>query len=99
MQGAPAGEIEAAYADALTCTRERRARSFELRGTTSYAHWLQDHQRGVEAYQLLAPLYATFTGGFDTRDVREARERLAELGGTTLDAVRRFELTSRRRRG
>jgi predicted ATPase len=37
------------------------------------------HGRKDEAHARLAPLYAMFTEGFDTRDLRDARALLAEL--------------------
>jgi hypothetical protein len=32
-----------------------------------------------EARELLAPVYGSFTGGFDTRDLKEAKALLDEL--------------------
>jgi predicted ATPase len=43
--------------------------------------WLQQGRRG-SARALLAPVYAWFTEGFDTPDLREAHVLLMELGGT-----------------
>jgi hypothetical protein len=40
---------------------------------------LGDQGRRVDAYYLLAPLYARFTEGFDTRDLREAKALLGAL--------------------
>ena len=34
-----------------------------------------------EAYDLLAPIYDWFTEGFDTKDLKEARLLLDDLGG------------------
>ena len=36
--------------------------------------------RTREARELLAPIYGWFTEGFDTRDLKEARALLDELG-------------------
>src|SRR5439155_1003660 len=44
------------------------------------ATMLQAEGRAAEARDLLAPLYRTFTEGFDTRDLREAKALLDELG-------------------
>jgi len=79
--GASAAEIEAAFAAALDAAQRYEARSLELRAATSYARWLGGQGRGIEAHELLAPLYATFTEGFDTRDLLEARELLQGLEG------------------
>jgi len=64
---------------ALTIARGQQARSLELRATQDLCGiW---HGRGqiVEARDLLAPIYAWFTEGFDTCDLREARELLEQL--------------------
>jgi predicted ATPase len=40
--------------------------------------WQRQGKR-IEARELLAPLYGWFTEGFDTADLREAKELLDEL--------------------
>jgi predicted ATPase len=55
------------------------AKAFELRAATRLGLLLQAQGRGTEARELLAPLYASFTEGFDTRDLREAKALLEEL--------------------
>jgi len=79
-QGAEAPTVEAAYRDAIAVAQRQGARSYELRATTSLGRWLQSHDRAAEAHTLLGPLYAWFTEGFDTRDLREAKALLEELG-------------------
>jgi class 3 adenylate cyclase len=90
-QGAPPAEVEAAFAVALDFMREHGTRSYELRTATSYGRWLGAQRRQTEARELVAPLYATFTEGFATRDLIEARQLLEELGaggaGTAADAA------------
>jgi predicted ATPase len=39
----------------------------------------QRQGKHIEARELLAPLYGWFTEGFDTADLREAKELLDEL--------------------
>jgi len=39
----------------------------------------RDHEKRNEARDLLAPIYAWFTEGFDTRDLREAKALLGTL--------------------
>ena len=39
----------------------------------------RDQGRRTEAHDLLAPIYRSFTEGFDTRDLKEAAALLAEL--------------------
>ena len=41
---------------------------------------LRDQGRREEARELLAPVYGWFTEGFDTRDLKEAKALLDELG-------------------
>jgi predicted ATPase/DNA-binding winged helix-turn-helix (wHTH) protein len=53
--------------------------SFKFRAAYDLASLL--HERGalIEARELLAPLYSEFSDGFDTRDLRRARELLEQL--------------------
>ena len=70
---------EASFREAIALARRQGARMYELRATTSLARWLTEGGRVTEARRLLAPLYASFTEGFDTRDLMEARALLEEL--------------------
>ncbi len=76
--GTPA-EIDGAFAEALAAARRWSAKFYELRAATGYAHWLCGAGRRDEARELLVPLYASFSEGFDSRDLREARELLERL--------------------
>ena len=78
--GADPHGVEASYRDAIAVARRLGAKSYELRATTSLGRLLQLQARAAEARDLLAPLYAGFTEGFDTRDLREAKALLADLG-------------------
>jgi class 3 adenylate cyclase/tetratricopeptide (TPR) repeat protein len=78
--GGPADEAAARYHRALAIAREQGARSFELRAATSLARLWRDQGKRAEARALLAPVYAWFTEGFDTRDLIDAKALLAELG-------------------
>jgi predicted ATPase len=51
-----------------------------LRAATSLARLRRDQGKRAEARDLLAPVYAWFTEGFDTRDLIEAKALLEELG-------------------
>jgi len=64
----------------LAIAREQGARSLELRAATSLARLSRDQGKRAEARDLLAPLYAWFTEGFDTRDLIDAKTLLEELG-------------------
>jgi predicted ATPase len=57
----------------------QEARSLELRAATSLAGlWAEQGERR-QAYDLLAPVNAWFSEGFDTADLREARALLDQL--------------------
>ena len=75
--GAPAVEIDAAFARALDGARQCGAKTYELRTATSYARWLCEHDRAAAAWDLLAPLHTSFSEGCDTRDLRQAGDLLA----------------------
>jgi predicted ATPase len=46
----------------------------------SLARLWRDQGKVQEARELVAPVYEWFTEGFDTRDLKEAKVLLAELG-------------------
>jgi len=77
--GGTADEAAARYHRALSIAREQGARSFELRAATSLARLWRDQGKRAEARDVLAPVYAWFTEGFDTRDLIEAKALLEEL--------------------
>jgi predicted ATPase len=70
---------EACFQQALEVARRQQARSLELRAAVSLSRLWQQQGRRQAARELLAPIYAWFTEGFDTRDLREAQILLAEL--------------------
>ena len=77
-----AGEHEGAEGDlrtALDVARRHGARSFELRAATSLARHWADRGEYDRARDLLAPVYARFTEGFDTPDLRDANALLDAL--------------------
>jgi DNA-binding SARP family transcriptional activator/predicted ATPase len=74
-----ATQAEPSLWKAIEVSRRQRARSFELRATTSLARLWQRQGRIEEARALLAPIYGWFTEGFDTCDLNEARALLGEL--------------------
>jgi predicted ATPase len=45
----------------------------------SMARLWRDQGKGEEARELLAPVYSWLTEGFDTRDLRDAKELLSDL--------------------
>jgi predicted ATPase len=72
-------EAEACFHKALAIARHQQAKSFELRTATSLAQLWQQQRKRQEAHDLLAPVYAWFTEGFDTADLQEARALLEAL--------------------
>jgi predicted ATPase len=64
---------------AISLAREQAAKSWELRATTSLARLWRDEGQRQQARDLLAAIYAWFTEGFDTLDLREAKTLLSEL--------------------
>jgi predicted ATPase len=70
---------EAGFHQAIEVSRRQRAKSWELRATTSLARMWQAQHRTDEARKSLAQIYQWFTEGFDTPDLLEARTLLEEL--------------------
>ena len=73
------GPAEESYFTALGIAREQEAKLWELRAATSLARLWREQGRRAEARDLLAPLYGSFTEGFDTQDLKEAKALLEEL--------------------
>jgi predicted ATPase len=78
--GAKFGDVEALFNKALDVARRRHTRLWELRAATSYAHILRDAGRRGTARDILEPVFARFTEGFDTADLTQARALLESLG-------------------
>jgi predicted ATPase len=64
---------------ALSVARQQRAKSWELRAAMSMAQLWRDHGKPRQARELLAPIYNSFTEGFDTVDLKEAKTLLDAL--------------------
>jgi predicted ATPase len=67
------------FEQAISLAREQAAKSWELRATTSLARLWRDEGKRQQARDLLAAIYAWFTEGFDTLDLRKAKTLLSEL--------------------
>jgi predicted ATPase len=74
-----AAKAQAYFERALQIARQQQAKSWELRAAMSMARMWCDQGRRQQACELLAPVYAWFTEGFDTRDLKEARALLDAL--------------------
>ena len=79
------GEAEVEFTRALAVARQQQAKSWELRAAMSLARLWRDQGKVQQAHELLAPVYGWFTEGFDTRDLKEAKALLEELGAWRLE--------------
>jgi predicted ATPase len=72
-------DAEASFLHAMEIAQRQQAKMWELRATCCLAR-LQHHQgKRAVARELLAPVYAWFTEGFDTVDLQEAKALLDQL--------------------
>jgi predicted ATPase len=76
---ANADEAEKCFRQALDISRSQQAKSLELRAVMSLARLWQRQGKQNEAHGLLGDCYAWFTEGFDTADLREAKELLETM--------------------
>jgi tetratricopeptide (TPR) repeat protein len=72
-------EAETAMQQGIDVARRQNAKSWELRGAMSLARLRRQQGRPQEAVALLAPIYAWFTEGLDTADLKEAKALLDKL--------------------
>ena len=72
-------EAERSFRRAIEIAVRQQARSWELRGAMSLARLLAKKGRRDDARATLAPVFAQFTEGLDTSDLREAKTLLEEL--------------------
>ncbi len=83
-----AAAAEASFRKALGIARDQGARGFELRTATSLGRLLAEQGRGAEALPPLAAVYQTYTEGFETRDLQDARDLLDRLAPRPRATVR-----------
>jgi predicted ATPase len=74
-----AAQAQAHFNRALTVARDQKAKSWELRAATRLAQLWRDQGERQQANDLLAPIYEWFTEGFETPDLKVARQLLADL--------------------
>jgi predicted ATPase len=74
-----AAKAEAHFERALAVARQQRTKSWELRAAMSMARLWRDQGKRKQAHDLLAPVYSWFAEGFDTLDLKEAKELLERL--------------------
>ena len=82
-----AARAESHFTAALAIARRQQAKSWELRTATSYARLMRGQGRAREAHDLLAPIYGWFTEGFATKDLKDAKVLLDELGERSLSGT------------
>jgi predicted ATPase len=78
-----AGEAERCLIESLNWSRRQRARSWELRAATDLASLWASQQQPDRARAVLAPIFESFSEGFDTTDLMAAAELLATLTSKT----------------
>jgi len=76
-----AAQAEKSFRAAIDISRRQKAKSWELRATTSLTRLLAKQDHRDEARAMLADIYHWFTEGFDTADLKDAKALLDELSG------------------
>jgi predicted ATPase len=74
-------EAEASLRHGLELSRSQGARSFELRAAISLARLWDKHGERRDAIGLLTDVYGSFSEGFETPDLRDAKTLLGQMGG------------------
>ena len=72
-------QAEGCFSESIKIAQQQRARSWELRAVMSLARLYQDQGKQDQARSHLTRIHNSFTEGFDTVDLREARALLDEL--------------------
>ena len=79
MQQGKSEEAEAALRASINWARQQKARSWELRSSTTLAELLAGRGQRDAARAVLVPIFDWFTEGFDTHDLKAARRVLEAL--------------------
>lgn len=72
-------QAEGWFNESVEIARQQKAKSWELRAVMSMARLYRDHGKHADGRRLLRQVYDSFTEGFDTVDLREAKALLDEL--------------------
>ena len=96
LHGAPdaSASAERLFRELLSLAEGQHGLAWQLRSATSLGRLLRGHGREGEAREVLQPIYARFTEGFETEDLKAARQLLDALAEPGAGAARR----GRRRR-
>jgi len=79
MRGASDNDAESFLEQALRTARSQQARSLELRAATDLARLFMNQDKRTQALDVLSSIYARFSEGFDTRDLKDAKTVLDQL--------------------
>jgi predicted ATPase len=77
--GRDPAEAARSFERSLSIARSQGARVWELRTAVSLARLWADRGQRAEAREMLAPVYAWFTEGFDMADLKDAKALLDQL--------------------
>ncbi|MBI2486824.1 MAG: AAA family ATPase [Deltaproteobacteria bacterium] len=72
-------DAETCFRQAIDVARQQCAKSLELRAVMSLSRLWHEQGKKEEAREMLAESYGWFTEGFDTRDLKEAKELLEKM--------------------
>jgi predicted ATPase len=72
-------EAEADFCEAIALAKEICAKALELRAAMSLVRMLSKRGDLAKGRNLLAPLYASFTEGLESADLRDAKSLLDSL--------------------
>jgi class 3 adenylate cyclase/tetratricopeptide (TPR) repeat protein len=78
----PSADVPAAqrhFEQAIAIARRQRSKWWELRATAGLARLLATQRRRGEAHAMLADIYGSFTEGFDSADLTDAKALLDQL--------------------
>jgi adenylate cyclase len=78
-RSSPDKQAEACFLEALQLARQQRAKLFELRAATALSRLWANQGKASDALALLSEIYAWFTEGFATADLRESATLLDHL--------------------
>jgi predicted ATPase len=70
---------EECFHQSIGFARRQRAKTLELRSAVALAQLWERQGRRIDALELLSPVYASFTEGFETSDMKDAKELLNKL--------------------
>jgi hypothetical protein len=72
-------EAEQCFRQALTISREKKAKSLELRAAMSVCRQRLQQGKRLQARLALEGIFGSFTEGFDTPDLRDAKALLDQM--------------------